>query len=48
MKAKFIEIKDISHSIDLLNALAELAASKFEYFLIALVAFIVNYFYYYC
>lgn len=43
----FVEIKDISNSVELLQSLGELAKSKFDYYLLLLLGLILNYFYYY-
>lgn len=43
----FVEIRDISNSVELLKSLGELAKSKFDYCMVALLGLILNYFYYY-
>lgn len=43
----FVEIRDISDSVELLQRLGKLSKSKFDHFLLLHLGFILNYFYYY-
>ena len=42
----FVEIKDITHSIDLLQHLGKRCESRFDFYLLGLLGLVPNYFYY--
>jgi len=42
----YIPIKDVAKSIKLLETLGQLAVTKLDYFLVGVIGFIVNYFYF--